>query len=70
MFFRIEVWPEAMEQFKQLALHESCPAEGDVTMSAKVFEQLSDRFDLMIRTRNGVKYLHVSPLGRGFGQRG
>lgn len=68
MKLHVHVWAEAFESFKA----EGVESGEDVEIAPEKLTDLTDltdRFDVMISSRGGEKVLHVSPFGRGFGQR-
>lgn len=66
MKIELHVWPEAALDFEAEGLG---PGGTEIEIDPLRLIGLADRFDLMIRTRDGNRVVSVSRLGRGFSQR-
>jgi hypothetical protein len=67
----VKPWPECQEEFDRMNI----PTDKYVDLSNQQMERISDIFDMMIRTtddkerKTSERIMHLSPRGRGFGQR-
>ncbi len=67
--YRILVWPEAQKQFQEETGDHFQPNDIARLDPLDVIG-ISQKFDIQISNSRGIRTLTVSPLGRGFGQRG